>query len=29
VNDGVQFGVLSDKLDVLTELYRKRWATLH
>jgi len=29
VNDGVQSGVLSDKLDVLTELYRKRWATVH
>jgi hypothetical protein len=29
VNDGIRSGVLSDKLDVLTELYRKRWATAH
>ncbi len=29
VNDGIRSGVLSDKLDVLTELYRKRWATTH
>ena len=29
VNDGIRCGVLSDKLDVLTELYRKRWATAH
>ena len=29
VNDSVRSAVLGDKLDVLTELYRKRWATLH
>lgn len=29
VNDDVRSGMLSDKLDVLTELYQKRWATVH
>jgi len=28
VNDSVRSRVLGDKLDVLTALYRKRWATL-
>lgn len=28
-NDVVRFGVLGDKLDTLTELYRRRWETEH